>query len=124
MDLPPLDPPLISTVYMFEIKGTYVNDHDREVSLAKSIDYELLYDESRLGEVSEDGLGLYYLFDGMWYPWEEITVNTGADRITWETPWLGQFGFAGSGPRTNTYLPAVFGSLPRPFAEAEGWPTD
>ena len=116
-----LDPPLATTGYMFDLSGTLVST-GRPVSLWRAIRYTLQYEESELRDVSEHTLEVYR-YSEWWIP-QNATVDMAAKRITWETAFTGKFGVGGSGPRTYTYLPAVFHSGTVPATQAGSQPVD
>ena len=116
-----LDPPVVSTPYIFEFEG-YAVDTGLSVSLWGDVEYALQYDESELNGVSEHTLEVYRYSD-QWNP-QNATVDTRANLITWETNFTGKFGIGGFGPRTYIYFPATFNSGSVRSAQAESQPTD
>ena len=116
-----LDPPVVSTPYVFELRGYFLNTGG-SVSLWGDIKYDLLYDESLLNGVSEHSLEAYRYSD-RWSP-QNATVDTTANRITWETAFTGKFGVGGSGPRKYIYLPAMLHAGTVRSAQAGSQSTD
>jgi len=98
-----LDPPLVSTPYVFDFYGTWEDGGD-PVSLLIKVNMALQYDEASLGRISENTLDAFVLFSGNWLD-QDATVNEADNVISWRTPWTGLFGIGGLGSRT--YLPLV-----------------
>jgi hypothetical protein len=112
-DLPlPFDLPLRATPYLFSLDGYLVNTGD-PVSLWRAIDYIVHYEDSELGNIEESTLEAYRE-DDRWEP-QGAELDTLSNYITWTTKFTGRFGLAGSGPRTNTYLPVMFSTSSRSF---------
>ena len=107
----PLDPSVVSTPYIFELKG-YQVDTGLSISLWEDVEYALHYNESQLGEVSEHTLRVYR-FSERWYR-IDAQVDTTANLVTWDTNFTGKFGIGGFGPRKFIYLPTVFNTSARP----------
>jgi hypothetical protein len=101
-----LAPPLVSTPYVFDFYGRYVDTGDL-VSLWNKVNMALQYDEAKLGRIPENTLGAFVLFSDDWLD-QEATVNEADNVISWQTQWTGLFGIGGLGSRT--YLPVVFGT--------------
>jgi hypothetical protein len=98
-----LDPPLVSTPYVFDFYGTWEDSGD-PVSLLNKVNMALEYDEATLGRIPENTLGAFVLFSGAWLD-QDATVNEADNVISWRTPWTGLFGIGGLGSRT--YLPLI-----------------
>jgi hypothetical protein len=98
-----LDPPLISTPYVFDFYGTW-EDTGKLVSLLNKVNIALQYEEANLGRIPENTLGAFFLFVDDWLD-QDATVNEVDNVISWQTPWTGRFGIGGLGSRT--YLPVV-----------------
>ena len=116
-----LDPPVVSTPYIFELRGYFINTGG-SVSLWGDIEYNLQYDESQLNGVSEHTLEVYRLSD-KWSP-QDAAVNTTANRITWETNFTGKYGVGGLAPRMYIYLPTTFNTSSVRFNQAGSQPVE
>ena len=102
-----LDASWVSLPYFFDLNGVYVEHENLQVSLQNPIKVNAEYREEDLDGVLEESLESFWFDEGP-RKWLQLhaTPNPAANRLVWETSYLGPFGIGGR-RLTTIYLPTV-----------------